>query len=243
VLSQNHKPVCCASRTLNEHEINYATIEKELLAIDWATKYFRSYLFGRPFEKLSDHKPLVWLNNIKEPNMKVQRWKIKLNEFDYKIKYLPGKESHVADALSRTKIGQVMVGEVANSADSTMHSAIEDNLNYISITERPINYFSRQIEIEKGDNDTSVQHFFQKLKIKIIYKEMTPELAKNLIKEYVCTKKSAIYFPNDEDFLIFQREFTEIISPNNFTKLLRCTTNLIDILTYAEFKDINLKET
>jgi len=41
--------------------------------------------------------------------MKLQRWKIKLNEFDYKIKYLPGKENHVADALSRTKIEEVMV--------------------------------------------------------------------------------------------------------------------------------------
>jgi len=64
VLSQNHKLVCYANRTLNEQEIHYATIAKELLAIVWATKYFRSYLFGRPFEILSDHKPLVWLNNI-----------------------------------------------------------------------------------------------------------------------------------------------------------------------------------
>jgi len=30
VLSQNHKPICYASRTLNEHEINYSTIDKEL---------------------------------------------------------------------------------------------------------------------------------------------------------------------------------------------------------------------
>jgi len=71
---------------------------------------------------------------------------------------------------------------------------------------------------------------------------MTPELAKNLIKEYVCTKKSALYFPNDADFLIFQRAFTEIISPNNFTKLLRSTKKLIDIPTYAEFKGLILKK-
>jgi len=88
-----------------------------LLAIAGATKYFRSYLFGRPFVILSEHKPLVWLYNIKEPNMKIQRWKIKLNEFDYKIKYIPDKENYVADALSRTKIEEVMVGEFANSID------------------------------------------------------------------------------------------------------------------------------
>jgi len=83
-----------------------------------------------------------------------------------------------------------MVGEVANSIDTTIDGANEDNLYNMSI--------SRQIEIAKGDSDTtSVSHFFQKLKIKIIYREMTLELSKTLIKEYVCTKKSAIYFPND----------------------------------------------
>jgi len=41
---------------------------------------------------LSDHKPLVWLSNIKEPNMKLQRWKIRLGEHDFKIKYLEGSK-------------------------------------------------------------------------------------------------------------------------------------------------------
>ncbi|XP_044572124.1 uncharacterized protein LOC123257372, partial [Drosophila ananassae] len=34
VLSQNHKPICYASRTLNEHEINYSAIEKETSPTD-----------------------------------------------------------------------------------------------------------------------------------------------------------------------------------------------------------------
>ena len=38
-------PVACVSRSLNRAETHYTTSEKELLAVAWATKYFRPYLF------------------------------------------------------------------------------------------------------------------------------------------------------------------------------------------------------
>lgn len=91
VLSQNidgkDLPIAYASRTLNEHEINYSTIEKELLGIVWATKYFRPYLYGNKFIIRTDHRPLVWLMSLKDPNSKLMRWKIKLDEFDFEIQY------------------------------------------------------------------------------------------------------------------------------------------------------------
>ncbi|XP_055381890.1 probable polyketide synthase 39 [Condylostylus longicornis] len=75
--------------------------QKELLAIVWATKYFRPYLYGTKFLIRTDHQPLKWLHSLKEPGAKLQRWRIRLNEYDFEIDYVKGKENRVADFLSR----------------------------------------------------------------------------------------------------------------------------------------------
>lgn len=108
ILSQgaigSDKPIAYASRTLNSSEMNYSTIEKELLAIVWATKYFRPYLFGRKFKIITDHKPLQWVMSLKEPNSRLTRWRLKLSEYDFTVEYKQGKRNCNADALSRIEI-------------------------------------------------------------------------------------------------------------------------------------------
>jgi hypothetical protein len=108
ILSQgtvgSDKPIAFASRTLNDSELNYSTIEKELLAIVWATKYFRPYIYGRLFKIITDHKPLTWLINVKEPNSRLTRWRLKLSEYTYDVVYKKGKANTNADALSRIEL-------------------------------------------------------------------------------------------------------------------------------------------
>lgn len=107
VLSQgetpNDLPIAYASRILNKSEVNYSTTEKELLAIVWSVKHFRPYLYGRKFRIITDHKPLTWLMNVKDPGSRLVRWRLLLEEYDYEIIYKQGKLNQNADALSRIK--------------------------------------------------------------------------------------------------------------------------------------------
>ena len=102
-------PIAYASRTLNNAERNYSTTEKELLAIVWACKQYRPYLYCKTFTIVTDHKPLTWGSNV-DPSSKLLRWRLKIEDFDYHVIYKPGVRNTNADALSRitmTRINQV----------------------------------------------------------------------------------------------------------------------------------------
>ena len=60
----SERVVSFASTTLHQHEKNYSTIEKEMLAIVFAIGHFRCYLYGKPFLLKTDHQPLVWLKSM-----------------------------------------------------------------------------------------------------------------------------------------------------------------------------------
>ena len=105
VLSQGKigedRPIAYASRRLNPAEKRYPTIDKELLAVVAMCKHFRHFLYGRRFIIYTDHRPLVWLFNVKDLNSRLTKFRLKLEEYDYEIRYKPGKQNTNADALSR----------------------------------------------------------------------------------------------------------------------------------------------
>ena len=99
--SGEEHPVGYASRKLQLREQRLSTTEKECLAIVWAVECFRYYLLGRTFKLQTDHKPLVWLEQVRGKSRKLLRWSITLQEYDMIIEHKSGKDHRNADALSR----------------------------------------------------------------------------------------------------------------------------------------------
>jgi len=99
VLMQEGQVVCYESRKLNDHEQNYVTHDLELII--HALKMWMHYLLGRRFVLMSDQSVLRCLFDKPNLNARQARCLDTINEFEFEIRYIKGKENRVADALSR----------------------------------------------------------------------------------------------------------------------------------------------
>ena len=87
------------SKAYTKEQLNYSTVEKEILVM--TVKHFQVYLYSREFIMRTDHKPLTFLFTKTNPNKRIERWLLRLMVYHFQIRYIPGKENRIADALSR----------------------------------------------------------------------------------------------------------------------------------------------
>jgi len=91
VLSQVQKgierPIAYASRQMNKPERSYSASEAEMLALVWAAKHFRWYLYGRKFVVRTDDAALTYLKNFGDQNARLMGWSLKLCELDFTVEH------------------------------------------------------------------------------------------------------------------------------------------------------------
>ncbi|KAK1558032.1 hypothetical protein QYE76_018749, partial [Lolium multiflorum] len=90
-----------ASKTLDAAQRNYATTEKELLAVVFACDKFRSYIVDSKVTIHTDHAAIRYLMEKKDAKPRLIRWVLLLQEFDLHIVDRKGVDNPVADNLSR----------------------------------------------------------------------------------------------------------------------------------------------
>lgn len=94
-------PIMFASRGLRSGESNYAPTKLECLGVVWAVKMFRPYLLGKKFTIITDYSALTGLFKTSNPTGIIARWIVTLSEYEFDIKYRPGRVKESADFMSR----------------------------------------------------------------------------------------------------------------------------------------------
>ncbi|RDY02572.1 Retrovirus-related Pol polyprotein from transposon 17.6, partial [Mucuna pruriens] len=82
-------------------QVNYTTIEKELLAVVFALNKFKAYLLGSKVIVFSDHTMLKYLLKKLDAKPRLIWWMLLLQEFDLEIRDKNGAENTIVDNLSR----------------------------------------------------------------------------------------------------------------------------------------------
>ena len=137
--------IAYASRSLTDVERRYSQIEKECLAIVWGCEKFHIYLYGRRFKIVTDNKALefIFKRNGKKTPARIERWSIRLNEYDFEVLHRPGKDNP-ADYLSRKPLD-------SGSDAHGVQESVESYVNYVfeysipkSISHEEIVNFTKQ---------------------------------------------------------------------------------------------------
>ena len=85
------------SKVLNDAQLNYATTEKEILAIVYALEKFRSFLVGSKVIVYTDHAAINYLLTKVDSKPMLIRWILLLQEFDLVIQDKKGSEKLVVE--------------------------------------------------------------------------------------------------------------------------------------------------
>ena len=121
------KPVFYFSRKLNNYQKTKKAIYIECLAVKEAILYWQYYLIGQKFTVFSDHKPLEKFNIKNSEDTELRHILNYISQFDFEVKYNPGKDNVEADCLSRNPV-------LSESEDAYENSAIKI-VNFLTIDE------------------------------------------------------------------------------------------------------------
>lgn len=193
----------------------------------WALQKLRNYLYGiADLTIYTDHQSLIYSISEKNPNTKLKRWKNFIAEFGADLKYKPGNQNVVADALSRHH-GQINFTNTGSTVHS-MHSSPTEQIKRVSF---PLNRFKNQFAILKSDHNSlkskTVFPNYQNHKIKFA---TAAELINNL-KLIVSGKLANAIYSSEETFF-YIKDFITNTFPNS--KFIFTTTKMKNVVDSDE---------
>jgi RNase H-like domain found in reverse transcriptase/Integrase zinc binding domain len=121
------------SRGLTSAEKTYSTTETECLAIAWAILHLRPYLEGRRFVVRTDHHSLRWVLNLADAQGRLARWRLRPQEFDFEVQYLPDRSHHGADLMSRIDSTDPTLRDTSSPVDTEIPCFAISQQEYLTL--------------------------------------------------------------------------------------------------------------
>jgi hypothetical protein len=97
----SERPIYFLSHNLSKSQRKWSTIEKMAYAIYYTIQKLKFYLEKTEFVVRTNHKPLIMFMSKEIQNRKVQNWALNLQNFNFTVEHIPGKENTCVDLLSR----------------------------------------------------------------------------------------------------------------------------------------------
>ena len=131
----NLRPISYASKTLSSTESNYSNIERELLGLLFAVTHFKHFTYGRLVYIITDHKPLVLLfrKSLVDSSPRLTRVLIQLLDYTLDVRYQPGAQMHLSNAISRLSTHDSNTGSTIENLDVSVHT-IEELTGFNSLS-------------------------------------------------------------------------------------------------------------
>ena len=181
VNSKTH-PIAYASRKLDETQKKWHITDREMYAIAWGLKHFRSLIMGYEVQVFTDHKPLKndLKTNTRDPTGRRARFLVTLQDFNAQINYLPGPKNAAPDALSRIENGEDGINLDVQTADpNSMPPSFRTPVQKSKVEERLLQSFVLfPLEGEPADPITT-EDIMKGLQASDIYRPLINALESN----------------------------------------------------------------
>ena len=104
IYPEGDRPVAYISKKFTQTQRRWSPMEQECYAFICSLDKWHNYLSGTHFIWETDHKALTQLNQKAQINKRCERWRLKILEYDFKVKYIPGLTNSMPDYLSRSPV-------------------------------------------------------------------------------------------------------------------------------------------
>ncbi|KAG0420322.1 Transposon Tf2-9 polyprotein, partial [Dictyocoela roeselum] len=136
MLFQDNKILGYYSKKFNIQEANYTVLEKEIYAILKSLDHFKPLIYNTRVNIETDNKNLTFNGELSK---RAYRWKLLIEEYDYTLRHIEGKENFHADVLSRYML------------KISSHIPFKSKLIYLPIKYKQGKYENNQIKIAEND--------------------------------------------------------------------------------------------